>query len=266
MRDARFLRSDQYRDGSNLAARAELHRRFSVNPQGLHRWIFEHLELSPHGRMLEVGCGPGYLWRENSERIPPGWGILLSDLSAGMTHEARRSLPGLRFRLLAADAQAIPFPPRSFDVVIASLVLHHAAEPRTAIADMGRILQPGGNLYIVATGRHHLQELIDLFDRLAPELGWGQRQGEFALEKARGILGGSFRDVVLHPYPDELRITQAEPILDYARSWGQARQILQGDRAAAFRQDVSSELERQGGCLRVTKEVGLLVAKGAVDG
>jgi len=44
---------------------------------------------------LKLGCDPGYLWLNNRDRIPAGWSITLSDLSAGMAREARLNLgPG----------------------------------------------------------------------------------------------------------------------------------------------------------------------------
>ena len=79
-----YLREVQYRDDSNLNARAELHRRFSVDRRGLQPWTFDQLELPPDGRLLEVGCGPGMLWTANSGRVPEGWRVVLSDFSPGM--------------------------------------------------------------------------------------------------------------------------------------------------------------------------------------
>ena len=84
-----YLLTEQYRDAAKLRARMGLHERFSVNPYGWHRWVFDQLDLSPRGRVLELGCGPAALWRENGERIPAGWTVVLADLSPGMLREAR---------------------------------------------------------------------------------------------------------------------------------------------------------------------------------
>ena len=79
--DQRYLRADQYRDASKLDARVELHKRFSTNPYGWPRWVFDRLNIAPHSRILELGCGPAYLWSENLERIPAGLSVMLSDPS-----------------------------------------------------------------------------------------------------------------------------------------------------------------------------------------
>ena len=83
--DPQHLQTDQYRDPKNLQARAEIHRGFSTNPYGWFRWVFDALlKLPANAAILEIGCGPAYLWKDNAARIPPGWDITLSDLSPGM--------------------------------------------------------------------------------------------------------------------------------------------------------------------------------------
>ena len=60
--DQEYLRSEQYRDSGNLRARMGLHERFSTNPLGWQRWVFNQFDLMPDSRILELGCGPGRLW------------------------------------------------------------------------------------------------------------------------------------------------------------------------------------------------------------
>ena len=100
--DREYL-AKQYRNASNLKTRLSLHQRFSINPYGWHRWVFDKFNLPPVRRILELGCGPGTLWSENIERIPIGWEIILSDFSAGMVKEASSNLekyPQFQFRVI----------------------------------------------------------------------------------------------------------------------------------------------------------------------
>ena len=91
--DQQYLKTDQYKDSSNLDARVAIHQRFSTNPYGWFRWIFDTLlKLPSSARILELGCGHGLLWKENVDRIPSGWMITLSDLSPGMLDAAWRNL------------------------------------------------------------------------------------------------------------------------------------------------------------------------------
>src|SRR5262245_8596909 len=87
--DASQLLKEQYRDASNLSARAQLHARFSTDRRGWFPWLFDRIELPTHARVLELGCGPGWFWWENRDRIAPGWEVTLTDFSPGMLDEAR---------------------------------------------------------------------------------------------------------------------------------------------------------------------------------
>ena len=69
--DSYYLQRNQYRDSRNLDARAELHRRFSTAVTDWQPWVFDLLQLKPEMRVLECGCGPGWLWRENVDRCAP---------------------------------------------------------------------------------------------------------------------------------------------------------------------------------------------------
>ena len=110
--DQQFLKTDQYRDSTNLDARLELHRRFSTNSYGWFNWIFDTLlKLSANAIILELGCGPAYLWKECSHRIPAGWDMTLSDLSSGMVDLLGGNLKavGRNFNFKEIDAQSIPY-------------------------------------------------------------------------------------------------------------------------------------------------------------
>src|SRR4051794_33286592 len=90
--DQTYLLSQQYNNASNLEARIALHARFSTNTYGWFRWLFDHIHLPPHSRILELGCGTGRLWLESADRIPEGWNVTLSDFSPGMGQEAQQNL------------------------------------------------------------------------------------------------------------------------------------------------------------------------------
>ncbi|MGH2459697.1 MAG: class I SAM-dependent methyltransferase [Chloroflexota bacterium] len=123
-----------------------MHARFSTNPDGWHRWVFDQLQLPPRCRILELGCGPGYLWRENLDRPPPGWDVTPSNRSPGMLSEATRGLSAAArsFSFAVVDAQSIPFAAGCFDVVIANHMLYHVPDRARALAEIRRALRfPG---------------------------------------------------------------------------------------------------------------------------
>ena len=144
-----YLRRHQYADSRNLDARFQLHDRFSVNQYGWHEWVFDHLQLPGRARVLEIGCGPGLFWQKNASRRPASWDVTLTDLSPGMLADARRALasPGATHRYATADARHLPWPDAQFDTVIANHMLYHVPDRPRALAEIRRVLRPGGRLY-----------------------------------------------------------------------------------------------------------------------
>src|SRR5919108_178157 len=63
---------------------------------------------------------------------------------------------------LTADAQALPFDPDEFDVVVANHMLYHVPDPALAVAELARVLRPGGTLLAATNGHRHLRELGEI--------------------------------------------------------------------------------------------------------
>jgi SAM-dependent methyltransferase len=103
---------------------------------------------APDGaRVLEVGCGPGHL----SDRLA-GHGLEVTgvDLDPAMVERARASAARRgdtgqrRPTFLVGDAASLAFPDNSFDLVVSTLSLHHWADPAAGLAEIARVLRPGG--------------------------------------------------------------------------------------------------------------------------
>jgi ubiquinone/menaquinone biosynthesis C-methylase UbiE len=259
LNDREFL-EPQYKDSTNVVARIRLHQRFSVNKQGWHPWVFDHFDLPPRCRILELGCGPGYLWRDNLERIPPGWDITLSDFSAGMLADARRMLEGTHFfQYKVIDVQSIPFGNGTFDFAIANHMLYHVPDRPAALAEIHRILKPGGIFHTSTVGEQHLIEIATLIAKFDPALAaWGRVADPFTLENGMAQLSPWFTDIRLHRYEDALEVTDPFVLADYVLS-GWAAHII-GQRKASFYEFVSAEMKNRGGVFHITKDSGLFVS------
>jgi len=214
---------EQYQTDANLNARIALHRRFDVNPTSWQLWAFERLALPANARILELGCGPADLWRENADRIPAGWDITLTDFSEGMIAAARRNLAALErpFAFKQADAQDLPFDAATFDAVIANHMLYHVPDRPRAFAEIRRVLKPGGKFYAATNGEQHMRELWRLYEPTIP--GCHARvlatAGGFLMENGAAQLeAAGFVDVVWHNYVNALAVTDVEPLIAYAQS------------------------------------------------
>jgi ubiquinone/menaquinone biosynthesis C-methylase UbiE len=259
--DRQYLKTDQYRDSSNLDARAEIHRRFSTNTYGWFNWCFGRLlKLPEDARLLELGCGPAYLWKECSSRIPADWNITLSDLSSGMLDTAWRNLvvTGRALKFEEIDAQFIPYEAETFDAVIANYMLYHVPDRPKAIGEIKRVLKPGGRLIAATVGENHLTEIMGWIRNATDDKQRKPFVQPFTLENGLDQLKPFFTTVELARYSDSLRVTEVEPIMAYIRSSIHASELSEKN-LKQIRSDLNNELAAKGEIL-ITKDAGLFEA------
>jgi len=119
-------------------------------------------------RVLDVGAGTGALLADlAAER--PGIAAAAVDLAPGMCAAARRAAPGAA--VAAADAEALPFRDRAFELVVTTSTLQWLARLPPALAEMGRVLAPGGVLCAALFGARTLHELRDAWRSAAGSPG-----------------------------------------------------------------------------------------------
>ena len=256
---------EQYRQTGNLDKRMALHARFSLNPYPWQRWIFDHLRLPEGARILELGAGTGALWRENVDRLPETWEILLTDFSPGMLRTAAHNLAAYSqpFTFRVVDAQSLPFATASFDAVIANHLLYHVPDLERALVEAQRVLKAGGHFYASTIGEGHMYELWELAEGLAPGIHARAcaTTATFTLENGRPQIERWFTDVQLYMYEDALVVTEAEPLIAYVLSSPSfIGSVLDSDRRSAFRTLVERRLASERS-LRITKVSGLFSAR-----
>jgi ubiquinone/menaquinone biosynthesis C-methylase UbiE len=257
----KYLLTDQYKNASNLNARIQLHARFSKNKYGWHRWIFDQFKIAPGSRILELGCGPGQLWASNLDRIPQDWDITLSDFSVGMLQDAQQKLAESKrdFTFRIIDAQRIPFEDQGFDAVIANHMLYHVPDRGKALAEIRRVLKPGGRFYASTIGQTHMREIDALAKSLvSAHFWWSEEKGGFVLETGAEELSHYFSQVKLYRFQDALVVTEAEPLIAYMLS-GRLKSAFVGEKLQTLRQIIEHELATRGS-IHITKDSGLFEA------
>lgn len=263
--DPNYLKSDQYKDATKLAARGNLHAKYSRNGHGWYQWQFElYLQaLPPDARILELGAGAGWLWANNADRIPAGWQITLSDFSPGMLDEQRKTLANAThpFQHEEIDAQAIPYADATFDAVLANHMLYHVPDRARAIAEMRRVLKPDGVLFAATNGAKHMRELHALMERFKYQRGdWLQgfmNDAGFQLENGAEQLRAQFGQIEMRHYDDALEIPAAEPLIAYILSLPVS---IPEATVAKMQAVIEAEIARNGKML-ISKDTGVLIAK-----
>jgi SAM-dependent methyltransferase len=156
-------------------------------------------------RILEVGCGWGelaaWLARETAAEV------VAVDLSPRMVELARER--GVDARL--ADVQALPFGDGEFDCVVAAWMLYHLPDLDAGIAELGRVLRPGGTLVAVTNSRFHLIELREL-------VGSGPSTLSFNRENGEELLRRHFADVRREDVDGRLEFADRAAVEAYVRA------------------------------------------------
>jgi demethylmenaquinone methyltransferase / 2-methoxy-6-polyprenyl-1,4-benzoquinol methylase len=153
----------------------------SVMTAGLHhRWrrrAATRAELGAGDAALDVCCGTGDLALELAREVGPAGSIVACDFSEQMLELARTKAAdaGAEVRFEWADALALPYTDATFDAVTVGFGVRNLADLDRGLAEMARVLRPGGRLVILEITqptRPPLSSFYSLwFDRLVPLMG-----------------------------------------------------------------------------------------------
>jgi SAM-dependent methyltransferase len=186
---------DDRSTGQVTQSAAEIYETFFL-PALFAQWppkLAEAADLEPGERVLDVACGTGVLACEAALRVGPDGHVAGLDRNAGMLEIARRKELSIDWH--EGLAEALPFSDAAFDAVLCQFGLMFFEDRAKALAEMWRVLQPGGRLavatYAAADRSPGYAAMIGLLDRLfGPEIA-SELQGPFVLGDA-AMLGGPF--------------------------------------------------------------------------
>ena len=251
---------EQYKNAKNLNARISLHEKYSTNKQGWFNWLFEKIDFSKVNRLLELGCGNGKLWQENTVDLR-NREIFLSDLSEGMVEEVRKKL-GTDFNCIVADAEKIPFKDAYFDCVIANHVLFYLNDIHQGLKEIQRVLKPNGIFYCSTYGNEHMKEITQIVKGFDARITLSNHslQDIFGLENGEQILKQYFSKVERMDYQDSLKITESKPLVDYILSCHGNQNEIIGPRMQEFKEYID-EIFGKEDKICITKQAGIFICE-----
>lgn len=118
-------------------------------------WILER--INPASKILDVGCGGGFL---SNELALHGHDVTGVDISEESLNVARSFDKTNNAKYITADAYRLPFPDNSFDVLTAMDFLEHVDRPDDIIKEFARVLKPQGRFFFHTFNRNPISHLV----------------------------------------------------------------------------------------------------------
>lgn len=247
----------QYQTDRNLSTRINLHEKYSVNKQGFGRWIAAHYGFGSGMRVLELGCGNGSVWPETIHMMPEGCELILSDFSQGMLDAAKARIgehKNLSYRQI--NIMDIPYETDSMDVVIANMMLYHVPDIDRALAQVRRVLKPGGIFYCATYGENSIMTwLNDVFSGFDIDI---HMNTAFTMQNGKGMLAKHFQSVERSDYPDAFEITDTDDLVNYVLSMTSMANLSKLPRETVF---AVLEMKKENGVIHIPKEYGIFISK-----
>ena len=220
-------------------------------------------EAGAFGRALEIGAGTGY-FSLNLLQAGVVREAVCTDISRGMLDELERSAARLGVEVLTVrcDAQELPFPDDSFDLVFGHAVLHHLPDLDAAFREFRRVLRPGGRIAFCGEPSEYGDRLAGVPKRaalrMAPAwrrlLGVGPRIDDFSSEHeaeqhglehvvdVHAFTPGQLQEFAARAGFDDVRVTGEELVAGWfgwanrtLESTAEARQIPRAWHLYAYR-------------------------------
>jgi ubiquinone/menaquinone biosynthesis C-methylase UbiE len=213
---ASTIAESQYQNTTkNLERRIEIYK-YSTNPQSWLSFVASHISpvLGTSPKILDVGAGTGELWKNVSFTSPAD--LTLADFSSAMCSKLQDlEIPNAHVNVVQCDAAKIPFEDGSFDILVATHLLHHVESPPACIAEFARVLKPGASVFISAISR---DSSVNKLYALSRKIGRTQSAGTFSKHKTESAVEEMeryFRGVRKESYTASLEVPGLEPVLDY---------------------------------------------------
>lgn len=235
------------RYGWDLAA-AVYEARWQAQLAPAHEALMALASPEPQERVLDVACGTGLVTRLAAEQVGPTGSVTGIDVAPDMIDVAKATEgpAGAHIEWHVADAASLPLPDASYDVVLCQMGLMFMEDRTAALAEMRRVLAPGGRIALNTPGK--IQPVFEVMEEaivghISPELG-GFVRAVFSIHDpdtlASLLRAAGFEDVTAEEYRARLRLPSPVEFL-----WQYINLTPMGPFVAQAPEEAQAAMERQ---------------------
>ena len=223
--------------------------------------FFDRVNIPPGTRLLDVGCGAGQLTLPAARK---GIQVTGLDLAANLVQQARTKAAGegLKIQVDEGDAEDLPYPDASFDVVMSLIGSIFAPRPELVASEMCRVCRPGGNIIMGNwTPEGHIGQMFKVIGKHVPPpsyfpspLLWGDET------TCRQRLGAGVKDLKItrYMYPFEYPFSPVKVVdffIEYYGPTNRAYGSLNDASRKALHDDLTALWTRNNGATDGTTRV-----------
>jgi ubiquinone/menaquinone biosynthesis C-methylase UbiE len=203
----------------DLLKRIDLHKQFGG--RDIDQWMLDLLKPAAEEKILDVGCGAGkqcFLYHKvTGGKAEITGGDVNADLLARARQENTRIGEAVTFMELDFN-QRFPFEDGRFDLQSCCFAIYYAADIPFTIAEMHRVLRPGGRLFTTGPLPENKRLFYEIIQQATgkpiPPMPGSSRYGSQILDSMKTI----FSSVEVHVFENPLTFPSVEPFLEYARA------------------------------------------------
>lgn len=244
----------QYKNPDKLNIRIRLHQLYSTNKEGFNNWIVKYYNIKKESSILELGCGTGITWKDNTHLLQDCKEVYFTDLFEGMIKEAKTNIgEHSNIHYTVVNAEELPYEDERFDIVIANMMLYHIPNLDKALSEIRRVLKKNGIFYCATYGENGVESFINQMLNVQTE-----RQHTFTLQNGKDVLNKWFPSVEKLEYVDKLHISDRSDLVEYIQSFKEMNDWQNYSEEELNR--LISNYEKQG-VIEIPKQYGMFVSR-----
>ena len=198
--------------------------------------VLNLLDLKPGMRVIDIGCGPGFLCESMAYEVGSDGHVLGIDISDDLITMCRARTPPAHLSYAREDALALGAADQSFDIAACTQVAEYIPDTSTVLSEMARVLRPGGRALIMATDWDNVACYTEEPERMQRVMqAWEGHCAHPRLPRtlATKLRAHGFSDVTAHMHPlinlNFARDTYSYNVLKLVRSYVAKAGILQAE-------------------------------------
>ena len=152
MKSLNNIINDSYKKPEEYSNKRAMIDNFGEQSKSINQWLLGHYDFIDQEKLLELGCGTGEFWIDALHQLRANQSLLLTDFSIEMLEKTKKNLQNVptiaTVKYQKASIDNLKFSPKTFDVILAHLMIYHASDPASALNNIMQILSENGWLGI----------------------------------------------------------------------------------------------------------------------